>query len=42
MPRKRSTHEQIGFVLRQAENGARGLRGAMGVSEPAFYHWIVS
>lgn len=42
MPRKHSTHEQIAFVLRQAENGAQGLRGVMGVSEPTFYHWIVS
>src|SRR5919107_1532629 len=41
MPRKRFTHEQIAFALRQAENGAtvEEVRRKMGVSEPTFYRW---
>ena len=41
MPRKRFTHEQIAFALRQAENGAtvEEVCRKMGVSEPTFYRW---
>ncbi len=41
MPRKRFTHEQIAFALRQAENGAtvEEVCRKMGASEPTFYRW---
>ena len=41
MPRKRFTHEQIAFALRQAENGAtvEEVCREMGVPEPTFHRW---
>jgi putative transposase len=39
--KKRYTNEQIGYVLKQAENGEKvtDLCRKMGVSEATFYNW---